>query len=101
MKYQTLVKKEKKSMPGKLLNVKVRQGVKAGIQIDSLLESTKVALESAREDAMAVSLANGTLKTFIEMLAKSLLTQPQQEQVAVILSLWKECRTLPVDQSKH
>jgi hypothetical protein len=84
-----------------LRNVTVKQGATIGIRIDALLESTKVALEAARQDALAASMANGTLNTFIEMLAKSLLTQPQQEQVAVILSLWKECRTLPVDQSKH
>lgn len=78
----------------------VRQAAKIGIRIDALLESTTRALEAARQDAMAVSMANGTLSTFVEMLARSLLTQPQQEQVATILALWKECRSVEVDQPK-
>lgn len=73
---------------------------KTSIRIDALLESAQRNLEAAKQHTHPSSVVDSVLSCLLEQLASTLLSQQQQKQIQVVLGLWKECRTNPVESKR-
>ena len=69
---------------------------KTGIRVYAIIASAQRNLEATRRNGYSADVADGVVSCFVEGLAEALLNQEQQEQIQVILELWRKCSSAAI-----
>jgi hypothetical protein len=69
-----------------------RLPAKTAIRVDALIESTLTTIQGASTDQNLAPLVHSAMASFVESLARTVLTPEQQQKVTSLLDIWKTYR---------